>query len=66
MLTYHKLSKERQQEIIKDREQGWVNPYACRDEQVIRRNKDRDEASLWRPAFVRDVEKIIHSPYYNR
>lgn len=66
MLNYHKLSIKRQQEIMKDREQGWINPYACRDDQVIRRNKDRDEASLWRPAFVRDVEKIIHSPYYNR
>ena len=21
---------------------------------------------LWRPAFVRDIEKILHNPYYNR
>ncbi len=25
-----------------------------------------DKANLWRPAFVRDIEKIIHLPYYNR
>lgn len=25
-----------------------------------------DKENLWRPAFVRDIEKIIHSPYYNR
>ena len=27
---------------------------------------DHDKANLWRPAFVRDVEKIMHVPYYNR
>ena len=26
----------------------------------------RDRASLWRPAFVRDVEKIMNVPAYNR
>ena len=66
MLNYHELSKELQKEIIRDRQVGWKNPYACTDEQVIRKNRERDKASLWRPAFVRDVEKIIHSPYYNR
>lgn len=33
---------------------------------LIRRNPDMDKENLWRPAFVRDIEKIIHSPYYNR
>lgn len=66
MLKYHELSKELQKEILRDREQGWKNPFACVDEQVIRKNAKRDSASLWRPAFIRDVEKIIHSPYYNR
>lgn len=32
----------------------------------IRRNPSHDIASVWRPAYVRDVEKILHSPYYNR
>ena len=25
-----------------------------------------DKANLWRPVFVRDTEKIMHLPYYNR
>ena len=33
---------------------------------VIRRNPERDKASLWRPAYVRDIEKIMHHPFYNR
>ena len=62
---YHKLSEQLQQRIIEDKNRGWKNPAACRDEEVVRR-QDRDRANLWRPAYVRDIEKIIHSPYYNR
>ena len=32
----------------------------------IRRRPDHDVANVWRPAYVRDTEKILHSPYYNR
>lgn len=32
----------------------------------IRRKKEHDIPNVWRPAYVRDVEKILHSPYYNR
>ena len=34
--------------------------------QVMRRDPDRDKATVQRPAYVRDVEKILHHPYYNR
>ena len=34
--------------------------------QVTRRNNDRDRAKIWRPCYVRDIEKILHHPYYNR
>ena len=30
------------------------------------RKRPGDIASIWRPAYVRDVEKIIHTPAYNR
>lgn len=66
MPKYDSLSKELQERIIDDRKNGWVNPYACKEEEVLRRNADHDRANLWRPAFVRDCEKIMHIPYYNR
>lgn len=66
MLKYMSLSKEVQERILHDRENHAVNPYRCQNESVIRRNGERDTANLWRPAFVRDVEKIIHCPFYNR
>lgn len=66
MPNYLKLSKEIQEQIISDRQKHIENPYKCSDESVIRRNSERDKASLWRPAFGRDIEKVLHCPYYNR
>ena len=66
MAQYHSLSKELQERILEDREKHKKNPYAFPDEKIVRRRMNHDKANLWRPAFVRDVEKIMHVPYYNR
>lgn len=66
MPKYDSLSKEVQEKIRENRQNHWVNPYAFRDDEVLRRRMDHDKANLWRPAFVRDCEKIMHIPYYNR
>lgn len=63
---YIQLSKEMQERIADDRASHRVNPYAFRDEDVIRKYMDHDKSNVWRPAFVRDVEKILHNPYYLR
>ena len=55
---YLSLSKELTEKIVHDLH------YKSSGE--IRRNPSHDIASVWRPAYVRDVEKILHSPYYNR
>lgn len=66
MADYHVLSDEMQKRITDDRANCRVSPYAFRNEDVIRRNPDHDKANLWRPAFVRDTEKILHIPFYSR
>lgn len=66
MAEYQALSKQLQERIEDDRRNHAVNPYAFRNEKVIRRHGGHDEPKLWRPPFVSDVEKIIHNPYYNR
>lgn len=66
MLKYLSLSIEIQKQIQKDREEHNENQFKSKDELVIRRNGKRDIANLWRPAYVRDIEKIMHCPYYNR
>ncbi len=65
-LKYHNLTSETQERILADRARGWVNPYRTPDSAAVRRNPAHDVANLWRPAFVRDIEKILHLPYYNR
>ena len=66
MGNYNKLSEALQEKIMEDRSAHWVNPYAFKDENVVRRRMNHDKANLWRPAFVRDCEKIMHLPLYNR
>ena len=63
---YHNLAEELQEQIKRDREKHWVNPHAFQDQDIVRRDEKHDRANLWRPAFVRDTEKIMHLPFYNR
>ncbi|MGN0481203.1 MAG: deoxyguanosinetriphosphate triphosphohydrolase family protein [Lachnospiraceae bacterium] len=66
MAQYRQLSKELEARIREDRINNMKNPYAFDDDNITRREPDHDVASVVRPAFVRDVEKIMHVPYYNR
>ncbi|MBQ8758829.1 MAG: HD domain-containing protein, partial [Clostridia bacterium] len=65
-LQYNKLSEKLQKQIESDRKNGVVNPYRFDDSRCIRRREGHDVPNIWRPAFVRDIEKILHLPYYNR
>lgn len=65
-MRYIHLSDEIKAQITDDRSKHVINPYAFRDEDVVRRNMAYDRSSLIRPAFVRDCEKIMNIPYYNR
>lgn len=61
------LSPELVERIAADRASGYVNPYRCNDDQVIRRiDRAADKGTLMRPAFMRDTEKILHLPAYTR
>ncbi len=64
--SYSRLSKEIEERIISDRGNGVINPCFTKNEDAVRRRQDWDKNTLLRPAYVRDVEKIMHSPYYNR
>lgn len=66
MLKYESLSVEISERIKQDKETGNLPQVAVDETGVIRRNNERDKASLIRTAFIRDIDKIIHCPYYNR
>ena len=66
-IPYLKLKPGIEAQIRADRADGWKNPHAFDDESVLRReSKAHDDATLTRPAFARDIEKIINIPAYNR
>lgn len=66
-LPYLTLKPEIEQAIKADRKEGRKHPRAFCDENVLRREENHhDEATLTRPAFARDIEKIINVPAYNR
>ncbi len=66
-LALYSLSEDLQKRIREDRAAHWENPRRFCEEGVSRReDRPGDIASLWRPAFVRDIEKIMHLPLYNR
>ncbi len=66
MLNYKSLSKEIENKILQDRKNGIVNPFAYDENKVIRRNTQRDRATVIRTPFIRDIDKIMHCPFYNR
>ena len=54
-------------EIVRQMRHANLSQYATRDNQAIRRSgRDELKDSIRRPAFLRDSEKIIHTPAYNR
>ncbi len=65
-MKYDKLPEHITQQIAEDQANGRFGRLAFCDESAVRRNAQRDKHSLLRPAFVRDCEKILHLPVYNR
>lgn len=65
-LKYERLSKKLESKMLSDRQNGSLPEFAFDEKEVLRRKQDKDKATLLRPAFQRDIEKIMHSPYYNR
>ncbi len=66
-IPYLELRPEVAEAIENDRRAGKQNPFATPDSAVIRRHDlAHDRATLTRPAFARDIEKILNIPAYNR
>lgn len=66
-MTYRNFSKDFIEQFEADRAEGRTNPYRTDDAAAIRRNPARDMSPrLHRPAFVRDIDKILNVAPYNR
>lgn len=64
--NYEKLSPEMSERIKNDIENNTRPKFAAKSADAVRRDPTSDTESIWRPAYLRDVDKIMHSPYYNR
>ena len=64
-MNYERLSPDLCAQIEAERA-GREGRFACPEKDALRRNPERDRANAWRPAFLRDIDKILHSAYYNR
>lgn len=65
-LRYQQLPPDIQQAILRDKASGELGSGAFPDEAALRRDSTKDKHTLLRPSFVRDCEKILHLPVYNR
>ena len=66
-IPYLTLDPEIEAAIRADRAAGRSSRFRTADEDVVRRESNpHDEATLARPAFARDIEKILNVPAYNR
>lgn len=66
MLNYERLSDNISKQIENDRKNDNLSAFGFDEENALRRNNERDKASAIRTAFIRDTDKIIHCPYFNR
>lgn len=67
MPIFENLSPALTQRMLDERRNGTYTRAAFDDSRVQRRlNIPTDQATVWRPAFVHDIDKILHCPYYNR
>ena len=66
MAKYEQLSSELAARIQQDIADNTRPDFAAKSASAIRRDMSTDRESVWRPAYARDTDKILHSPYYNR
>ena len=67
MPNYETLSKELTLRMEQEKSTGTFEKTGFDDCNALRRRAVvTDQATIWRPAFVHDTDKIMHCPYYNR
>ena len=66
MAKYDKLPNNLSKQIENDIKNGVLSKYACLNESAVRCNNSHDLPTVLRPPFIRDVDKILNCPFYNR
>ena len=64
--NYKHISKELTERIKYDIEHNCRPQFAAKSSCAVRRDQSSDSESILRNAYLRDVDKVMYSPYYNR
>ncbi len=67
MSKKEQLTPELLKRLEEETQQGTFTPYAFHNEDIVRRTPaPGDTSKVFRPGFARDIDKIMHCPYYGR
>ena len=66
MPKYETLSEELTRIMERESQAGSYLRVGFDSRNVIRRRPETDVANIWRKPFIRDIDKIMHCPYFNR
>ncbi len=66
MLKFEQVSDALMARMAKEKEDGSYVRLAFPNESATRRHPSEDDKLIWRSAFMRDIDKILYCPHYNR
>ena len=66
MHKYEALSDRLSKQIEHEIKTLTYKDFSFDSSKVIRRRGESDKANVWRTPFIRDIDKIMHCPYYSR
>lgn len=67
MQKYESLSEQLTNKILTEKANKSYQDFSFDEKKVVRRNlSTNDTATVWRTAFIRDIDKILYCPFYSR
>ena len=65
-MAKERLSPALSQRMEQEKKTHSYTDFSFPDEAAVRRYATGKPDTVWRPAFAKDIDKILYSPYYNR
>ena len=66
MSKYETLSAELQARIAREAQERSYQNFSFDESKLLRRTAESNKTMFWATPFVRDIDKIMHSPYFSR
>ena len=66
MSKYETLSKELSKKIEYETKTNGYQDFSFDESKIVRRAEESDAGIFWSTPFIRDIDKIMHSPYFSR